>query len=101
MKTNQVILTLRKCGICPKKEKIGQWNRKESSGGGESHVQKVSLQVSGKWWTIKCTLLQLSLSICKRKYNLFQFQFIYRLKQPNVTIKTLKEKYRERIFLLT
>lgn len=47
MKTNEVILTLRKHGICPKEKKKTN-DLEEKAQRGKTHVYKVSLQINGK-----------------------------------------------------
>lgn len=67
MKTNEVILTLRKHGICPKEKKKTNDLEEKARVGGKTHVYKMSLQINGKVWLVKCMSLQLRLSICKNK----------------------------------
>ena len=47
MKTNKVIFTLRKHGICPKEKKKTN-DLEEKARGEKTHVYKVSLQNNGK-----------------------------------------------------
>lgn len=73
-----VTLTFRKCGICPKKEEVDQWN---SSEGRKKHMytrcHSKSVEMDNS--TINIAIIKI-VHMQKKKYNLFQPYFRDRLK---------------------